>query len=628
MAQEQILTLGVRTKQALSDLNSFNSKLNQVGKSIALRVSAPLLALETIAIKTFSEMESGLTNITNLVDKGEGFESFSNEMDNVQESAIELGFAIDDVNKSLFDNVSALGQGEQALETYDEAQKLAKGGNAQLSETVDGLTSVINAYGRETTKASDVSNAFFTAQKQGKTTVAELASNIGKVAPVAKSAGIGFKELLATMAEMTLGGLSTDEATTSLRATISALIKPSEEAREILKKLEVPVGAVALKAKGLGFALKQLSKAQEENGDVLAKAIPNIRALTGVTSFNDEKLQHLKETQELINKDIKNGTGLNEAYTASMNDLGNIFQQTIGATKTLANAFGELFVEGFDLKTMLKDLGEGIKDLKDYVKNMTPEQKSMTLWVTGLATVVPSAAIAVTGLAASVGKMTIMLKAAVPVFKTLGGASGLIKAVGLAAGVSSTALIGLGGAVGVAAGAVALLTKAYLEMRDAQKGANSAEFNLKVQKAKLEILKLSKLGDDMVDALHGGLGSFLDDMLETSKKVNKLLPNEIGIAKAKEDSDLEFLDNFLDQMELETGITNALLPDGDEEIKPNQQEAFIESTKKGTVEAFKLENTVQNKVQASQLKELKAQTKELKNIASTTESEEVVYNFV
>lgn len=405
MSDTALLNLSIGTKKALSNLNRFNNEVNKVGKTVSLKLSAPLLALETIAVKTFSEMESGLTDITNLLDKGEGFEAYEETLGGVQEQAIELGFAIDDVNKSLFDNVSALGQGEQALEAYEEAQKLAIGGNAQLSETVNGLTSVINAYGRETTKASDVSNAFFTAQKKGKTTVSELANNIGKVAPIAKSAGIGFKELLATMSTLTLGGLSTDEATTSLRSTISALVKPTKDAEKVLRSLSVPVGALELKEKGLGFALNQLNKAQEENADLLAQAIPNIRALTGVTSFSADKLKILSETQEQMNEDIENGTGLNEAYIASMNDLGKITQQALGVIKTLGEAFGEMFVEGADLKTMFKDFTENVKGFKEQIKELSPEQKKFYSWMISAAIVIPPVTAGVTGLAASLVAM-------------------------------------------------------------------------------------------------------------------------------------------------------------------------------------------------------------------------------
>lgn len=609
MAQEAILTLGVKTNQAVSDLNNFNSKLNKVGKTIALKVSVPLLALEGIAIKTFSEMEKGLTNVTNLVSKGKGFSEFSAEMETAQEEAVELGFAIEDVNQSLFDTVSALGQGQIALDTYAEAQKLAKGGSAQLSETVDGLTSVINAYGRDTTKASDVSNAFFTAQKQGRTTVSDLASNIGKVAPIAKTADIGFKTLLATMSELTLGGLSTAEATTGLKATINAIINPSKEAGEELANLGIANSITKLKADGLILTLKKINKAYQEDNDILTKLIPAQEALVAVTALNDDSLSHLQETQQKINDDIENGTGLNEAYIESMNDLGNITQATIGALKTLANTFGELFVEGFEVKEFLKDMGEEIKDLKTFIQEMSPEQKKMTLWVVGLATVLPPLVVGVTGFVASIGAMAVAVQSAVPVLMTLG-----------APFIAITASIALG-------------IIAANELFDLLHGAEQKAIALNIEKLKAEG-KLLEVENARLMALEKA-----DD--EAWEKQKKQIDESFRLAEVnhkkllkqkKELSEVEELESFLsisavEQDKIDEAIFGKEGSGGGLQQGSRSQPQQLESAVlKGSIEAFKQENTVANKVQNKQLKELVKQSAELSTIADN-QSQEQVANF-
>ena len=397
MSDTALLNLSIGSKKALADIGQFNAGLKSIGKNLALSVTAPILAMGTFAVKTFSEMESGLTNIKNLLDLS-GIKTMSAELEGLQETAIEAGFGIQDVSKALFDNVSALGNGQVALDSFTQAQKLAKGGNADLGVAVDGLTSVINAYGRDTTNASDVANAFFSAQQKGKTTVSELAANIGKVAPVAKSAGIGFKELLATMSTLTLGGLSTDEATTSLRSTISALVKPTKEAEKVLKSLGVPVGALELKEKGLGFALAQLSKAQEENADIIAKAIPNIRALTGVTSFSEDKLKILAETQQKMNDDIKNGTGLNEAYNRTLLDFGDILKSTVGSTSTARKEIGKMIVEGLHLKDAFKIVTEKVIDFKNWLKSLTSEQRNFMVVATAVAAAMPLVVVGITSI--------------------------------------------------------------------------------------------------------------------------------------------------------------------------------------------------------------------------------------
>lgn len=609
MATTAVLNLGINTRQALASLNNFNGKLNQVGKTVALRLSAPLLALEVIAVKTFSEMEKGLTDITNLASRGKGFAKFSSDMEGAQESAVEMGFAIDDVNKSLFDTVSALGQGALALDTYAEAQKLAKGGNAQLSETVDGLTSVINAYGRETTKASDVSNAFFTAQKQGKTTVAELSSNIGKVAPIAKSAGIGFKELLATMAEMTLGGLSTDEATTSLRATISALVKPAKEAEEVLRELGVPVGALELKEKGLGFALAQLSKAQKENADILAKAIPNIRALTGVTSFNDEKLQHLQQTQDLINQDIEKGTGLNEAYTDSMNDMSNITAKTMGVIKTFSNDIGKLLVKELDLKNALKDLTAGLKDLKNFIKDINPGTKKTIAQVLALTTAAAPLVVAMSGLVLAVSTLSPAIVALIP---ALAGVGGPVAAIGIAAGVTAIALLDLSNAMDEVRTAEQKLAE---QQKKAIKRENELKSLRKSNSAYIEVVA-KKEEARLVAKMDAENQKRWEDHLAIKKEEAKIFAD-------KKRAQQEHMDQLKEEAILRLAINkdNPAVPIAKSRTGGGSQ--FSTAIEKGSIEAIKLENSKIQKIQDKQYKETRKQTAILEDIRDSSTAVEV-----
>lgn len=293
--------------------------IKNAAKVTAVTVAAIGTAL-LLPLKAYADWEKGILSVNTLMSKGE-VEKYGKEIKQTSREAIRMGFAVEDANKGLFDSVSALGASEKTFEMYRKSIKLAKGGCTDLSIAIDGMTSVINAYGRDTTDANLVANSFFTAQKFGKTTVAELASNVGKIAPNAKAAGVGFDELLSTMAALTLGGLSTDEATTALKGALTSLVKPAKEAEETLQALGVPYGVMQIRQKGLGYTLKKLNEAQKKHPELMAKAIPNIRAYTAVMALSDDKLQMIDNTMKAIHDDAKNGTGLEEAF-ATMSGSG------------------------------------------------------------------------------------------------------------------------------------------------------------------------------------------------------------------------------------------------------------------------------------------------------------------
>lgn len=316
------------------------TKAGQRMRGFSLAAGGAVIA----SLKSFGDLEKGVANVLTLFDSAEEAEAMKGQMRGLAEGAIKMGFSIDDATKGLFDNVSALGANESAFSTFRVSQKLAIGGVTSLATSVQGISAIVNAYGRETTDANDVANAFFTAQKKGTTTVALLATNIGKVAPIAKQAGIGYKELLATTAQLTQGGLSTEEATTALRAAIASLLKPGKQAEKILKALGVPFGASQLKAQGLAQTLVRLSEVSEKYPDLLSQAIPNIRAFTAVASLQGDAIKKVQETVDLINKDIAAGTGLNKAAAAQLKTFNNEVSLTFGKVKVLAAAIGEALV--------------------------------------------------------------------------------------------------------------------------------------------------------------------------------------------------------------------------------------------------------------------------------------------
>ena len=287
----------------------------------------------------FGNFEEGLGNTLTLLDSNSPV-GYAKKLEKIAKAGIKAGFATEDTTKALFDSVSALGAGQEAVNAFGVAQTLAIGGAASLSVSVDGLTSVINAYGKETTSATDVANAFFSAQKGGKTTVAALASNVGKVAPSAKAAGIGFKTLLATMAQLTLGGLSTEEATTGLRGAINSIVKPSKEAGDLLDEFGIAASASELQSDGLVKTLSKLSALAKSNPDLIARMIPEVQARTAIAALGEKEIGNLRGIIANINKDIKEGTGLTEAFAKKNIEFNRSMAKMGGSIRVAAIAMG------------------------------------------------------------------------------------------------------------------------------------------------------------------------------------------------------------------------------------------------------------------------------------------------
>src|SRR6185503_12604265 len=155
------------------------------------------------------------------------------ELSGVGNSILELsketGNSTDDLTAGFYDLVSAGVPAEKAIGVLRDSAVLAKGALGTTAETVDLLTSALNAYGLEASSSARVSDIFAQAVADGKVTAADLGNTIAQIAPLASSAGVSLEEVAAGYAIMTAKGATAEKSATQMRAAISALLTPNEE---------------------------------------------------------------------------------------------------------------------------------------------------------------------------------------------------------------------------------------------------------------------------------------------------------------------------------------------------------------------------------------------------------------
>ncbi len=356
---EAYLTLKERVKQLNTELNQVNEDMrdstplidraNNAFNNYSGMILAAVAAAASfiLALREMSDLimnfEKGFTNVKTLLST-EDLEQYSAELEKgAIETVKKYGFAVDDVNKSLFDTISAGVPAANAVRVMDEASRLAIGGVTQLSVATDGMTTVMNAWKLEMSEAEQVSSAFFSAQKAGKTTVEELAVNIGKVAPIAAQANISYQETLSMLAELTKGGISTAEATTYLKSAISSLINPSNDAKKVLQKFGVPFGTTAIRAQGFTKVLEKLNGVIRTSPDEISKAISSVEALTAVSVLSGEGLKDYQQILQSVNTDYGEGSSLSAAFAMQQETTEQTMKRASAALKAMVLELKESF---------------------------------------------------------------------------------------------------------------------------------------------------------------------------------------------------------------------------------------------------------------------------------------------
>ena len=305
------------------------------------------------AIREFARLEDKVSEVVTLFDRTQlgdlGFTGTSRQIQRELEViAASSGEAAATLSQGLFDIVSAGTTDQvQALEVLRTANDLAIAGATDVSVAVSGLTSILNAYSLSADEAERVSQALFVAQKFGKTTVEELSTSIGRLAPLAESLGISLEELLAAQAGVTSVGIKQTEAVSGLRAALANVLKPTEDAVKAADALGIAFDAQALEAQGLTKFLDEIVKATGGNVEAMSALFGSVEGVNAVLALTGGGADAYKESLEALNDEVRRSELFNDALAGRNETLAISFERLKQTASGIFSAFGAGFTDSF-----------------------------------------------------------------------------------------------------------------------------------------------------------------------------------------------------------------------------------------------------------------------------------------
>ena len=319
MANNRVVDVFLRGRETVSNASKkAGDALKKFGIPTGL-IKVALLAMAAAlgtAVMKFAKLEKAMINVGNLTGATRA------EVNKMTDDLLQFGSRtpqkIQDLAEALFDVQSAGINAGDSLAFLETAAKLATAGATDVGKGVDILTSAINAYGLEASAAEEVANQFFNAQVKGKTTIEELAGAFGRIAPVAKSAGIEMSSLLGTLSTLTASGLNTNEAVTGLKATISAIIAPTDQAKKEADKLGLSFDGLTLKEKGLAGFLEEVINKTGGSNESIKKLFGSTEAMNSVLSLSNAGFEKLGDNIKFVAEETTTLTKANEEMNNSL----------------------------------------------------------------------------------------------------------------------------------------------------------------------------------------------------------------------------------------------------------------------------------------------------------------------
>ena len=288
-------------KQSEDDLGRFGRGVKNIsGKAVAAAKIAGVAAVAAGAkgVASFAAFEQQMNEVFTLL-PGVSEKAMGEMTGQVKDFAKEFGILPNEAVPALYSALSAGVPQDNVFEFMEVAAKAAKGGVTTLETAVDGITSVVNAYGDEVITATEASDYMFTAVRLGKTTFEELSNSISMVTPIAVAAGVGMDEVSASIAVLTASGVPTATAATQIKGAIAELSREGSKADTVFRELSGESFAQFIENGGsMGDAFQMMNDHAVDTGGSVLDMFGRVEAGAAVLSLAKEDGEAYAETLE------------------------------------------------------------------------------------------------------------------------------------------------------------------------------------------------------------------------------------------------------------------------------------------------------------------------------------------
>ena len=294
-----------RLKNSQEEMARLNAAIDKNGEAISKAKGQFAGTIGTIAalgaaiyagpVQKSMEFQTAMAKVGTIAD--ENIVPLSKMQKEIINLSNALGVNASTVAEDVYNAISAGQNTANAVGFVEQATMLAKGGFAETGQALDVLTTILNAYGLESSKTEQISNMLITTQNRGKVTVAELSSVMGKVIPTANANNVALEQLCATYSHMTAGGIPAAETTTYVNSMLNELGKSGSTADKTLRKV-AGAGFKDLMGQGQSLAevLDILQSEAVKNGKSISDMFGSSEAgraaikimKMGVNGFNNE----------------------------------------------------------------------------------------------------------------------------------------------------------------------------------------------------------------------------------------------------------------------------------------------------------------------------------------------------
>jgi len=364
---------------ASSQMSSFGSKMQSVGKSMTAKLTLPLVAAGAAATKMAFDFDKSMGQIESLV--GIAGDEVKKMGEAAKKMAVDTGRSANEAAEALFYITSAGLKGSDATDTLNASLKAAAVGLGETKVIADLATSAMNAYGVQNLNASASTDIMVAAVREGKLEASALAGAMGSVIPIASNMGVGFDEVGAAMAAMSRTGTDAASGATQLTAILASIKKPTEGAVQAMAKMGLSTEDVqkSLSEDGLLATLEMLQSGLKQTGQDTTAIFPNIRALKGVLDLTGAGIEDNRKIFDALSNTMG---ATDEAFKKTSQTASFQMTQGLNAMKSSLLSVGQVILTA--VAPAVQKIGAFFTSLSEKFKALSPTTQKIIVAFAGI----------------------------------------------------------------------------------------------------------------------------------------------------------------------------------------------------------------------------------------------------
>lgn len=348
---------GQRLQAVGASMKELGGKIQNVGKELTTKVTAPILALGTASVMAFKEVDDAFDIVISKTGAtGDALKEMQDQVTGIAEtmpvSFEDAGTAIGEVNTRF--GVT----GEQLDEISRQFLKFAKINGTDVNTSIDTIQSAMAAFGLTADDTTAVLDAFNAAGQATGVPLDRLAESVKKNSATLQEMDLSLNDSITFLAQLDKSGMDSSTVMTGLRKALAKAAKEGKPMNQALQELqdsltgatdETTASQMAIELFGTkaGAAIAQYVRNGQLDFSTLAQSAQD--SAGSVSSTYDEIVDPLDEFTMALNQlkaiGMEIGSAVMPFISQALGILRDVLEKLKTAWESLSPAQQEMIVK-------------------------------------------------------------------------------------------------------------------------------------------------------------------------------------------------------------------------------------------------------------------------------------------